>query len=83
VKVVTRAKGKILGATIVGPQAGELIQIWTLAIAQGLNIKAMVDYISPYPTLSEVNKRAAIRYYAAVPSNPLVRKVISLLAKLG
>lgn len=83
VKVVTTAKGKILGATIVGPQAGELIQIWTLAIAQGLNIKALVDYISPYPTLSEVNKRAAIRYYASVPSNPLVRKVISLLAKLG
>jgi pyruvate/2-oxoglutarate dehydrogenase complex dihydrolipoamide dehydrogenase (E3) component len=83
VKVVTTAKGKILGATIVGPQAGELIQIWTLAISQGLNIKAMVDYISPYPTLSEVNKRAAIRYYASVPSNPLVRKVISLLAKLG
>lgn len=83
VKVVTTAKGKILGATIVGPQAGELIQIWTLAISQGLNIKALVDYISPYPTLSEVNKHAAIRYYASVPSNPLVRKVISLLAKLG
>ena len=81
--MVSTAKGKILGATLVGPQAGELIHMWSLAISQGLNIKAMVDYISPYPTLSEVNKRAAIRYYASVPSNPLVRKVISLLAKLG
>jgi hypothetical protein len=43
----------------------------------------MTGFISPYPTLSEVNKRAAIKYYASGPGNPLVRKVIGLLAKLG
>ena len=41
IKVVTDRKGRILGATIVGAQAGELIATWVLAIAQGLNIKAM------------------------------------------
>ena len=40
IKVITTRKGKILGATIVGAQAGELIAMWTLAIAQGLNIRA-------------------------------------------
>jgi pyruvate/2-oxoglutarate dehydrogenase complex dihydrolipoamide dehydrogenase (E3) component len=83
IKVITSKRGAILGAGIVGAQAGELIQMWSLAISQGLNIKAMTQWISPYPTLSEINKRAAFRYFATVPSNPFVRKVIALLAKLG
>ena len=83
VKVVTGRKGQILGATIVGAHAGELIQMWSLALSQGLKIKAMTEWISPYPTLSEINKRVAFRYYASAPGNPFVRKVISLLAKLG
>lgn len=83
VKVVVGAKGRILGASIVGAHAGELIQMWSLAIAQKLTIKAMTDWISPYPTLAEVNKRAAIRYYASATSRPLVRKVIGWLKKLG
>ncbi len=82
VKAVVSKSGRILGATIVGSQAGELIQTWTLAISQGLKIKAMMGYISPYPTLSEVNKRTALKYYASAPGNPLVRKMIGFLAKL-
>jgi pyruvate/2-oxoglutarate dehydrogenase complex dihydrolipoamide dehydrogenase (E3) component len=83
VKVVVDKKGKILGAGIAGEHAGELIQMWALAISQGLKIKAMTDWVSPYPTLSEINKRAAYRYYATAAGNPLVRKVIGLLARLG
>ncbi|MEQ1670170.1 MAG: FAD-dependent oxidoreductase [Hyphomicrobium sp.] len=83
VKVVVSTKGHILGVTIVGADAGELIQMWALALSQGLKIKAMTEWISPYPTLSEINKRAAIRYYTSAPSNPVVRKAIAWLAKLG
>jgi pyruvate/2-oxoglutarate dehydrogenase complex dihydrolipoamide dehydrogenase (E3) component len=83
VKVVTDDKGRILGAGIVGAQAGELIQMWALAIAQKLKIKAMTSFVSPYPTLGEINKRVAYRYYATAPTNPVVRKTIGLLAKLG
>ena len=83
VKVITARDGKILGAGIVGAHAGELIQMWSLAISQGLNIKAMTSWISPYPTLSEINKRAASSYYATAPSNPYLRKVINFLAKFG
>ena len=83
VKAITDKKGRIVGASIVGEQAGELIQMWSLAIAKKMKIKAMTDWISPYPTFSEINKRAAIRYYASAASNPMVRKVVSLLAKLG
>jgi pyruvate/2-oxoglutarate dehydrogenase complex dihydrolipoamide dehydrogenase (E3) component len=83
VKAVTDSKGKIKGASIVGQQAGELIQMWSLAVSQGLDIKAMTQWISPYPTLSEINKRAAFGYYATAAAKPLVRKVIGWLTRLG
>ena len=83
VKVVTDRKGIIRGAGIVGAQAGELIQMWSLAMTQGLAIKNMAQWMSPYPTLSEINKRAAFGYYATAAANPLLRKVIGWLRKLG
>jgi pyruvate/2-oxoglutarate dehydrogenase complex dihydrolipoamide dehydrogenase (E3) component len=83
VKVVTNARGKILGASIVGQQAGELIQMWSLAVSQGMSIKAMTQWISPYPTLAEINKRVAFGYYATAAASPLVRRLIGWLAKLG
>ena len=82
VKVVTSSKGKILGASIVGPQAGELIQPWVLALTRGLKIGAMVGQVLPYPTRGEANRRAAITYYAAYASNPWVRRVIGVIKTL-
>jgi pyruvate/2-oxoglutarate dehydrogenase complex dihydrolipoamide dehydrogenase (E3) component len=83
VKVVTDASGRILGAVVAGAHAGEVIQMWSLALSQGLNIKAMTQWISPYPTYSEVNRRVAYGYYATAAANPLVRKAVAWLAKLG
>jgi pyruvate/2-oxoglutarate dehydrogenase complex dihydrolipoamide dehydrogenase (E3) component len=83
VKVVTDGRGRILGATILGAQAGELIQMWSLAISQGLGIRAMTAWISPYPTLSEANKRAAYRFFVDSAGSPLLRRIIGWLAKLG
>ena len=57
-------KGKPIGASIVGAQAGELIQIWALVIANGLKIGAVAAMVAPYPTLGEINKRIAGQYYA-------------------
>jgi pyruvate/2-oxoglutarate dehydrogenase complex dihydrolipoamide dehydrogenase (E3) component len=83
VKVVTDANGRVKGAGIVGEQAGELIQMWALAVSERLDIRAMTRWISPYPTLSEISKRAAFGYYAAAAAKPLVRKAVGWLAKLG
>jgi len=83
IKVVTTAKGKILGATIVGSQAGELITAWTLAIAQGLNIRAFTGVTVPYPTLSEIGKRAAIDFYSPSLTSPLLRRIIAWLRIFG
>ena len=83
VKVVAGRKGRILGVTIVGANAGELIQPWSLALSSGLKIKAMTDMIVPYPTWGEVNKRVAYGYYAASLSSPWLRRVIRFLARFG
>ncbi len=63
VKVVVAKNGQILGASIVGLHAGELIQPWILAISQKMKIGAMASMIAPYPTLAEVNKRIAGSFY--------------------
>ena len=83
IKVTTAKNGRILGATIVGAQAGELISTWTLALSRGLNIRAMTDIVVPYPTLSEIGKRAAIGYFSPSLNNPKVRRLISFLRRFG
>ncbi len=56
-------KGRVVGASIVGPQAGELISLWALVIANRMKIGTVAAMVAPYPTLAEVNKRAAGAYY--------------------
>jgi pyruvate/2-oxoglutarate dehydrogenase complex dihydrolipoamide dehydrogenase (E3) component len=81
IKVVTDPGGRILGATIVGPHAGELLAPWTLAINQGLNIRAMAEVVAPYPTLGEVNKRAAMTFFSSIATNPKVRWIVRWLRR--
>ncbi len=70
-------RGRPVGATIVGPQAGELIQLWGLAIAARLKMSAVAGMISPYPTLGEINKRAAGAYFAPrLFDSPWVKRVV-------
>ncbi len=83
IKVVCDKRGIILGAGIVGAQAGELIQLWSLALSRGLNIKAMTNCISPYPTLGEISKRAAYGALASDARRPAVQKLLALLRKFG
>ena len=61
VKVLTPRGGsdRILGVTIVGPQAGELLAEWTLAMTHGIGLKKLMGTIHVYPTLAEINKSAA------------------------
>ena len=83
VKVVVGARGKILGASIVGLHAGELLQPWVLAIGQGLKIGAMANMIAPYPTLGEVNKRVAGSYYTPSLFSERTKKIVRFLQRLG
>jgi pyruvate/2-oxoglutarate dehydrogenase complex dihydrolipoamide dehydrogenase (E3) component len=60
VKVLTEpGKDKILGATIVGEHAGDLIAEYILAMRHGLGMNKLLGTIHIYPTLAEANKFAA------------------------
>ena len=83
IKVITDRKGDILGATIVGAGAGEMIATWTLAIKQKLNIRAFAGLIVPYPAYGEVGKRAAMTYFMRGLTNNQVRRIIGWLRRLG
>ena len=83
IKVVTSERGQVLGATIVGAHAGELIVPWTLAVTQGLNIRAFAEVVMPYPTLAEIGKRAAVTYFAGSLTKPFVQRIIGALRRFG
>ena len=83
IKVVTNRRGRILGATIVGAAAGELITTWALAMSRKLNIRAMAGIVVPYPTLAEIGKRAAITYFTPGLTSPFVRRIIAFLRRFG
>ncbi|MDP3424642.1 MAG: FAD-dependent oxidoreductase [Burkholderiaceae bacterium] len=60
VKVLTvPGKDRILGVTIVGTHAGDLLAEYVLAMKHGLGLNKMLGTIHTYPTLSEANKYAA------------------------
>lgn len=82
IKAIVTKKGKILGAGIAGPRAGELIGPWVLAMEQGLKIGALASTIAPYPTLGEVSKRAAGSFYTASLFSERTRKIVRFILKV-
>ena len=75
-------KGRPVGATIVGAQAGELISFWALALANKLKMSQIAGMVAPYPTVSEVNKRAAGAYFSPrLFENPTVKRLVGLVQK--
>ena len=73
----------VIGATIVGAHAGELILPWVLAVSKGLKIGDLANIIAPYPTLSEISKRAAGSYYTPTLFSPRTRAVVRFLGIFG
>ncbi len=80
IKVLVTPKGKILGATIVGAEAGELILPWCLAIQNNLKISAMASVIVPYPTRNDISKRVAGSFFTKTLYSPKMKRIIRFLA---
>jgi pyruvate/2-oxoglutarate dehydrogenase complex dihydrolipoamide dehydrogenase (E3) component len=83
IKVITDKRGRVLGASIVGSHAGELLLPWCLMVEQRMKIGAMASVIAPYPTLSEVSKRAAGSYYTPSLFSDRTRTIVKFLLKFG
>lgn len=75
-------KGRPVGVTIVGHQAGELINLWSLALANNLKMSQVAAMVSPYPTIGEINKRAAGAYFSPrLFENQMVKRVVRLVQR--
>jgi pyruvate/2-oxoglutarate dehydrogenase complex dihydrolipoamide dehydrogenase (E3) component len=83
IKVIAKKDGTILGVTIVGAEAGELLQLWIMAMAKDIRIGDLISLVLPYPTFSELSKRVAYAYYQPTLSKGWLRTIIGFLRRLG
>ncbi|MFD1157805.1 dihydrolipoyl dehydrogenase family protein [Roseovarius aestuarii] len=75
-------KGRPVGASVAGAQAGELINLWALVIANKLKMKHVANMVAPYPTIGEINKRVAGAYFSPrLFDNPTVKKLVGLVQR--
>jgi pyruvate/2-oxoglutarate dehydrogenase complex dihydrolipoamide dehydrogenase (E3) component len=81
VKLVV-SRGRVVGAGILAPHAGEIISLWSLAIARRATLSALAGLIVPYPTRSEAAKRAAAGYFAPKLFSTRTKALVRLLGWL-
>ncbi|WP_027833923.1 dihydrolipoyl dehydrogenase family protein [Maritalea myrionectae] len=82
-KVITTPSGKILGAGAVGNNAGELINIYALAVANKMKVGAFTKMVAPYPTQFEIAKRIAVEFYKDKVDHPALKFLLQLNRMLG
>ena len=82
IKIITKPDGTVLGCTIVGAEAGELLQLWVIAMARDIKIGELTRLVLPYPTLSELSKHVAFGYYQPTLTKGWFRRLIGCLAPL-
>lgn len=61
-KIFISNRGKILGGTMIAPNAGELFQEFILAKSSGLSVSELAKRVYPYPTATRINKRIVMKY---------------------
>ncbi len=80
VKVIANKKGFVLGASMVGKNAGDLIQPWAFAVANKQKIRSFTNYIAPYPTRGEASKRVAGAFFTEALFADRSKSVVKLLS---
>lgn len=83
VKLIVAAKGRLLGAAILAAEAPAIAAPLALAMGKALTVQDLAAIQLPYPSVSDIGKRAALAYFSSRLSNPWVRRTIRLLRWLG
>ncbi|WP_418152561.1 NAD(P)/FAD-dependent oxidoreductase [Litorimonas sp. RW-G-Af-16] len=81
VKLIVGKDKRLLGGSVVGEHAGEIIHMLSIAMSNGIKIAGLAQIISPYPTRSEVVKRAASSYYTETVFSDKTRKLAGFWTK--
>lgn len=71
-----------VGVTIVGPHAGELIAVWSLALSAKLKLSKIAGISQPYPTRGEISAKLAREAFTPALFAPSTRFAVSLLKRL-
>lgn len=79
IKLITTKKGRVLGVSILGHNAGELLVPWIDLINRKETIKPLTKNIIPYPTLSEINKQVVGEYYKPLLFSKKVKLIVKIL----
>ncbi|MGB3245658.1 MAG: FAD-dependent oxidoreductase [Sulfitobacter sp.] len=75
-------RGRPVGTSIAGYQAGELINLWALALANNMKMSQIAAMVAPYPTIGEINKRAAGAYFAPrLFESAMVKRVVGVVQR--
>lgn len=82
-KLITTAKGKVLGVTLVGRHAGDHIHLWSLVMSAGLKLSQLTGMIAPYPTRGEINKRLAGQWYTPALFSRRTRALVAVLKRFA
>jgi len=80
VKIVTDARGRILGGHILGARAGSMIGEITLAMKHGLPVRALANLVHPYPTHADAIRQASLGFDKARFTGP-VKKIVGCFAR--
>jgi pyruvate/2-oxoglutarate dehydrogenase complex dihydrolipoamide dehydrogenase (E3) component len=83
IKVIVSRRGRVLGAAVVGHAAGELIALWSLALARRLDVATLLRFVPPYPSRAEIARRAALTFHGPGLTPPWRRRIIEFLRKFG
>ena len=81
VKLVHLANGKLLGATVVAPRAGEMIHEWSLALDRGLKLPHLAESVHVYPTYSIATQQLAVQVTLDRMLAGSVGKIVRRLAR--
>lgn len=75
--------GKILGASVLGTSAGEIISEYAVAMKNGVTLRKLADTIHPYPTYGLGARRAADQWYIKNQSEWQVKLIKKLFGYRG
>lgn len=76
------SKGRVIGACLVGPHAGELIHELALAMRVNAKVKEISELVHAYPTFAQIHRRAIINRHAHLLQTRRVRLLVWLLQRL-
>jgi pyruvate/2-oxoglutarate dehydrogenase complex dihydrolipoamide dehydrogenase (E3) component len=79
-KLVAHKNGQVVGASILGTNAGELAHSWVIAIQQGLKLRNLAQTFAPYPTWGELNKAAASEFSKPLLTGAFTRNAARIMS---